>query len=169
MAIRKMLRNLRTSVLYAKTPPSRTALSLAIGVGIALGPLPGLHLLVTFALLKFFRLNSIVLLGGVFVHNPWTMIPIHALGLTIGDLLLYGKFASIEGFRSFPWEQFGFFSLFKPIFWQQNRELFLSMLAPFALGSTVMAVVGGVLTYKLALNYLKRNLPDNDHDLLPAP
>lgn len=152
------IQKIRQNVLYARTPPKKTALSLAIGIGLAFGPLPGLHLIGAFVLTRVFRLNGLVMVTGVFVHNPWTMIPIHGLGLVLGDLLLHGHLASIENFQMFPWEDIGFFTLFKREFWQTNGQVFLTLLPSFLIGSTISALVTGISTYQITVRYLTRNL-----------
>lgn len=168
MAFRKTLRKIRQNILYAKTPPKITALSLALGIGIALGPFPGFHFFLVFILLKFCRLNNIVLLGGVFLHNPWTMIPIHALGLMVGDLILHGHLASVDTLSAVPWKEFGFLSLFQKQFWDQNGESFLKLLLPFGIGSSLIGVLSGIFSYYTALQFLRRRLPDEFRQSPPS-
>jgi len=153
------IQKIRQNVLYARTPPKKTAISLALGVALAFGPLPGLHLISAFMLTRFFRLNGLVMVTGVFVHNPWTMLPIHALGLVLGDLLIYGHLASIESFQLFPWQEIGFFTLFKASFWQSNGEIFLIILPSFLLGSCITALITGAFTYQVTWRYLSRSHP----------
>lgn len=161
MGISKALGMMRDKILYAKTPPKLTALSFALGVAIAMGPFPGLHVVTGLLLLKVWRLNSVVLFTGIFIHNPWTMIPIHTLALAIGDLLLYQEFATLDKFSQFPWKELGFFTFFEGEFWQAHGDLFLGLLAPFVVGSLVLALVCAIASYKLSLHYLMRKISDD--------
>lgn len=156
MGIRKTARFIRNKIVHADTSPHVTALSFAIGIVIALGPFPGLHIISGLILLKFWKLNNVVLFSGIFVHNPWTLIPIHTFALALGDLILYQRFATLDKFSQFPWQEFGFFTFFKGEFWMKNGDLFLSILPPFFVGSLVLSAAGGIFAYRSALRFLLR-------------
>ena len=138
---------IRTEIKRSASSPKVTALSMAMGVGLAFGPLPGLHILIGFVLARILRLNPIVMLLGIFFHNPWTMVPIHLTGLLLGDLLVYGHFESIAKFQAFPWHEIGFFNLFDRSFWLDNGPILRSFIKPFLLGSSLLGIATGLASY----------------------
>lgn len=64
------LQRIKKEILQADTPPRITAISMAVGVALAFGPLPGLHLLLGFLLNRIFKLNAVIMLVGILIHNP---------------------------------------------------------------------------------------------------
>ncbi len=153
------LSRVRHALLYADTPPKLTAASMAVGVALAFSPFPGVHLVAAFLLSKIFRLNPVVVLIGSMIHNPWTMLPIHAFGLMVGDLMLYGHLESVELFRAFPWDELGVATVFKLSFWSQNGDVFLEMLRPFFIGSFAVSAILGLFAYRLTLKFVKYAKP----------
>ena len=135
-------------------------MSLGLGVGLAFGPFPGLHVLIGMIASRLYRLNSVVVLLGTFFHNPWTMIPIHISGLMVGDLLLHRDLRSLQQFKKFPWGDLGLFTVFDGAFWTTNGPILLTFIKPFILGATLMGVLSGLISYKLTLQFLKRNQED---------
>ena len=120
------------------------ATAFAIGVFIGMSPLLGLHTILGLLAAWLFRLNRIITLVGVFVTNPWTIVPIYSFGTWVG--------ANIIGIDNIlpeiDWSHItiiGFFKEFRPL------------LLPFLIGNTVIgiasAVVSYVLIYKAAKNY----------------
>lgn len=120
------------------------ATAFAIGVFIGMSPLLGLHTILGLLAAWLFRLNRIITLVGVFVTNPWTIVPIYSFGTWVG--------ANIMGMDNIlpeiDWSHMtiiGFFKEFRPL------------LLPFLIGNTVIgiasAVVSYVLIYKAAKNY----------------
>jgi len=150
---------MRDEVLHARTPPKITAASMAVGVGLAFSPFPGVHLLVAFIVSKLFRLNPVVVVVGSLIHNPWTMLPIHLFGLMVGDMMLYGHLESVDLFRAFPWSDLGFSTLFSAGFWSQHGHLFLSLLRPFFLGSLAVSGVLAAVAYKATRKALRYAAP----------
>ena len=120
------------------------ATAFAIGVFIGMSPLLGLHTILGLLAAWLFRLNRIITLVGVFVTNPWTIVPIYSFGTWVG--------ANIIGIDNIlpeiDWSHItiiGFLKEFRPL------------LLPFLIGNTVIgiasAVVSYVLIYKAAKNY----------------
>ena len=142
--------------MQAETPPHITAISMAVGVSLAFGPLPGLHLLVGFVVNRIFRLNPVVMLAGILAHNPWTMIPIHLTGLFTGDLVLYQKLVSAARFKSLPWDEFGFLSIVNGSFLAEHGQALASFLVPFVVGHLILSALSGAVAYKLTHMLAKR-------------
>jgi len=151
---------IKKEILHSSSTPRVTALSMAIGVSLAFGPIPGLHLLTFFIINKVFKLNAVVMLLGILVHNPWTMIPIHLLGLFLGDMLLYQELVSGEQFKLFPWGQLGITTLFNGPFWELNGPLLLTFLKPFMVGSTASAIIFGLTSYYFTFKFCSRSEPE---------
>lgn len=120
------------------------AIAFAIGVFIGMSPLLGIHTVLGLLAAWLFRLNRFITLIGVFVTNPWTIVPIYSFGTWVG--------ARIMGMDNFipeiDWSHItllGFLKEFRPL------------LLPFIIGSTVVGIVSAVLSYiliyKAAKNY----------------
>ena len=150
------LKRFKNEILKSNASHKVTALSLAIGVWLAFSPFPGLHLVITFIILRVFKLNGMVLLAGVLIHNPWTMIFIHLSGLSMGDLILSGSLESLEQFKLFPWDELGLRTAFSLDFWRENGGLLKGFVKPFVTGSIVLASGLSYSAYRLTLRFLRR-------------
>src|SRR4029453_4322399 len=119
-----------------------------VGVFLAFSPLVGLHTLLGLAIAFVFGLNRVALLIGLFVNNPWTLIPIYIAAGYIGGLLV-----GYPGQGALP--DFGWNQLWRMKYWGggggEGR-----LLIPVAFGSLIMSVVFAVLSSPLALYLLKQ-------------
>ncbi len=149
------VKRFKNEIFQAGTPPRTTAISLALGVWLAFSPIPGLHFVIAFLAARFFKLNVVMLVLGVMIHNPWTMLPIHMLGLTIGDLVLTGHLQSIELFRQFPIGELGLVNLFRHSFWHEYGPTFSHFLRPFVVGHLIMNTVLALVCYRYTLFLLR--------------
>src|SRR2546422_11400139 len=75
-------------VLVLEDTPERIALGFAVGVFLAFSPFLGLHTLLGLTLAFLFGLNRVAVLVGLFVNNPWTLVPIYAAATYIGGIFL---------------------------------------------------------------------------------
>jgi len=151
------LKRIKKEILQSDAGPKRTAISLATGVALAFSPFPGLHLISLIILIKAFRLNGVVSLAGVLIHNPWTMVLIHFAGLALGDLVLHGNLAILANFQLLPWNEIGLTTIFMKSFWVDNGVVLKSIFLPFLVGSSILSLVFGTLSYRMALGLLTRN------------
>ncbi len=127
--------------------PERIARAFALGVFLAFCPLIGLHAFLGFFFAFFFGLNRAALFLGVFINNPWTLVPIYAAGTYLGGLLI--------GFPSRPaLPSFGLQSIWSSSFWTQLAGQW-NLLKPMMLGSTVLSIVVSAFAY-IATLYLIR-------------
>jgi uncharacterized protein len=127
--------------------PERIALAFALGVFLAFSPLLGLHTFLGLLFAFFFGLNRIALLLGVFVNNPWTLIPIYAAGTYLGGLLV--------GFPSRPpLPHFDLQSVWSSRFWVQLAGQW-HLLTPLLLGSSILSVLAAALSYAAALYFIR--------------
>jgi len=121
--------------------PHRIALAFAIGVFLAFTPLLGLQTILALLLAFLLGLNRPAVLVGVFVSNPWTLVPIYTFAAWIGGLIV-GSPAS----ATLP--HFGWGDLVRGDFWLgllRNWELF----KPFLLGSGILSIAAAFPSYLL--------------------
>lgn len=139
MALRDKLRE----VLRVKEPPRKVALSFAMGVFIGMSPLLGLHTVLGIALPPLLRLNPFVTIIGVYVTNPWTIVPIYTFATWFGALLL------------------GVEKIIPRIDWNDMSLSRLGgemshLLAPFVFGTTVVGLISAVAGYVIVYQALRR-------------
>jgi len=128
--------------------PERIALAFAVGVFLAFSPLLGLHTVLGIAIAFIFGLNRVAVLLGVFVNNPWTLVPIYTAGAYLGELLV--DLPPAPGYPDFGWSR-----LWTARYWV-DLAAHWRLLVPVALGSTVLAVLVALLSYPLALYVLRQ-------------
>lgn len=123
-------------ILAVKDSPRRIAASFAVGVFIGMSPLIGIHTLLGMAVAWQFRLNKFVTLIGVYVTNPWTIVPIYTFGTWLGVRLM-----GIDSIvPSIDWSSITFLGILGSL-----RPLVL----PFVIGSTLIGLVSAVIGYFL--------------------
>jgi len=120
------------------------AIAFAIGVFIGMSPLLGIHTILGLLAAWLFRLNRLITIVGVYVTNPWTIVPIYSFGTWIG-----AKIIGMDNLiPAIDWSHITFVGFFKE---------FRPLLLPFLIGNTaigiVSAVVSYILIYKAAKNY----------------
>lgn len=130
MALRDKLRE----VISTNDSPKKIALSFALGVFIGMSPLLGLHTILGIGAASLFRMNRFVTVVGLFITNPWTMVPIYTFSTWFGAKLL------------------GVDKIIPPLQWQHVSCSYLFnevsfFLWPFVCGSTVVAVISAVIGY----------------------
>jgi uncharacterized protein len=127
--------------------PERIAFAFALGVFLAFSPLIGLHTLLGVIFSLMFGLNRFALLLGVFINNPWTLVPIYAAGTYLGGLIV--GFPRITSFPSFQWSL-----LLNGSFWVHLASQW-SFLKPLLLGSSILSVLAAGLSYLIALRIIR--------------
>lgn len=75
-------------ILTVKESPLRLSVSFAIGVFIGMSPFLGIHTVLGIICAYLFRLNKFVTIVGVYITNPWTIIPIYTFSTWFGAKLL---------------------------------------------------------------------------------
>ena len=142
----KILRFLRRLVALEDTP-ERIARAFALGVFLAFSPLLGLHIFLGVIFAFLFGLNRIALLLGIFVNNPWTLIPIYSAGTYLGSLLV--GFPARPNLPSFDWQ-----TIWSSSFWLQLAGQW-HLLKPMVLGSFILSIFVSAFSYITVL-YLVR-------------
>ncbi len=131
-------------ILAVKEPPRKVASAFAVGVFIGMSPLLGIHTLLGILLAWQLKLNKLVTLVGVYVTNPWTIVPIYSFGTWAGAKIL------------------GMERIIPPMDWSHMtlkllvRE-FEYILVPFVVGSTIIGAISAVISYFLMYWAVKRN------------
>lgn len=121
-------------ILYIKDSPHRLAKSFALGVLIAISPFLGLHTLMGIAACFLFRVNKFVLFVGVYVTNPWTIIPIYTFSTWVGALLVGADLTGLH----VDWRDMSLMTLVRDI---------KPIILPFFVGSTVVSIVAAPPAY----------------------
>ena len=136
-------------VLHLGDSPQRTALAFALGTFIAFSPTYGLHTLTALFCAWAFRLNLVAVLGGTFINNPWTILPIIGSTMGVGLLLVPVGVAPVIDWNDFAsrmlWDQF-------LMLWRQFRPYLL----PFVLGHLVTGIIATGVAYIIAYQAILR-------------
>jgi hypothetical protein len=132
LALRDKLRQ----VIGVKDSPRKIALSFGIGIFLGMSPLLGLHTLLGILAAWVFRLNKFVTLVGVYVTNPWTIVPIFTFATWLG-----GRLLGLEHILpDINWRDMGISELMRDL---------EPILPPFIVGSVFLGLVCGVIGYAL--------------------
>jgi uncharacterized protein len=121
--------------------PERLAGAWALGIGIGLSPLFGLHTVIALVLAVVLRLNKVDVLLGTLIINPWT-------------LPVYFPSAVIVG-RSVTGVRIPHFALPHPeaflhlAVWRHNAPWLRSVLLAWGVGATIVSLLSAAGTYLL--------------------
>lgn len=131
-------------IISVKESPRKIALAFALGVFIGMSPLLGIHTVLGILMAWIFRLNKFVTVVGVYVTNPWTIVPIYTFGTWVGAKLL------------------GIDRLVPDIDWAHLtvKELLHTLgplLLPFIVGSTLLGVLSGGISFFLVYRMVKKS------------
>ena len=123
--------------------PERVALAFSVGVFLAFSPLLGLHTILGLTIAFVFGLNRAAVLIGVFVNNPWTIVPIYTAGAYLG-WFLFGTPAA-PALPDMQWSH-----IWTTGFWR-NILTNGSVVKPLLLGTTILSFLAAAASYPLAL------------------
>ncbi len=130
-------------IVMINDPPHRVALSLGVGLFIGMSPFLGLHTIIGIAAAWIFKLNKFVTIVGVYVTNPWTIIPIYAFATWFGAKLLNIQ----EIIPDINWAEASL---------SQIANEMKSLLAPFLLGTTLLGLISGIAGYMIIYILMNR-------------
>ena len=132
-------------LLHTHDSAERTALAFALGVFIAfLPPVPWFHTLIALLLAFIFRLNRVATLLGTYVNTPFTFLPLIAVEISLGLLIVGGKEPP-----DIVWHQFDS--------WQGWKDAAVELkpfLAPMLIGSFLLGLVAAAIAYYVALKLI---------------
>ncbi len=123
--------------------PERIALAFSLGVFLAFSPLLGFHTILGLTIAFVFGLNRAAVLIGVFVNNPWTIVPIYTAGAYLG-WYLFG-FPTPPTLPDLSWNNLWHFGYWRSLFKEAR------VLRPLILGSTILCFVAAGVSYPLSL------------------
>jgi uncharacterized protein (DUF2062 family) len=135
-------------LLMLEDTPERIAKAFALGVFLAFSPLIGLHVLLGFTVPFVFQLNRLAFLIGVFINNPWTLVPIYGAGIYLGGLII--GFPTSLTMPSLEWDSFWSASFWKSVSSQWH------ILKPMVLGSFILSILFSAISYFSALYLLRQ-------------
>jgi uncharacterized protein len=148
---RALFRRWLDALLHIDDTPERTAAAFALGVFFGFSPFLGLHTLLGILFAFLLNLNRVAVMLGVYTNLPWFLAPYYAF-VTVAGTTITGDRVP-PGFKA----QFGALfdhSLFAAEFWDHLITLLKPLLWPYAVGSTVGALVLGAVAYPVALAFV---------------
>jgi uncharacterized protein (DUF2062 family) len=155
---RRRWKILLLDLLGREEPPERVAAAIGLGVAIGFSPFIGLHLGLALALAFLLGLNKIDTVLGTFCGNAPTWTPVFPLGYRLGRAILgYDR-------RAVPRPNWGALLhsdvtwVFHPV--QTAHKVFggrafVPRLESFLLGTTLLAILIGLLAFGVALAVLR--------------
>ncbi len=150
--IRKIIRFL----VQADGSPERLAFAFSLGVFLGFSPLLGLHTLLGLALAIVLRLNKLVVLVGVYLNNPWVILPFYGLSMLVGvHITGTPPGASTWGELLARLAEVGVTTLFQADFWNWAASQW-KLLIPFFVGSFVLCTAMALAAFPLTLWILRK-------------
>jgi len=140
LAFREKLRQ----ALSVRESPKKIASAFALGVFIGMSPLLGIHTVLGIGVAWALKLNRLVTLVGVYVTNPWTIVPIYTFGTWLGTLVLGVDHLMPE----VDWAHLTFKSLLGD---------FRPLLMPFLVGNTLLGLVSSIIGYVVIFHAVRKN------------
>jgi uncharacterized protein (DUF2062 family) len=126
-----------------KDTPHRISIAFALGVFIGMSPLFGVHTLLGLAAAYVLKLNKLVTIVGVYVTNPWTIIPIYTFSTWVGAKCL-GMNKIVP---AIDWSTITFSTFIKDLG---------PLLEPFIVGTVIISIISSVASYIIIYRLIKR-------------
>jgi uncharacterized protein (DUF2062 family) len=142
MSRRPRLRDRFGQLLTIDDTPHRIAVTFAVGLFLGISPFLGFHSVIALAFAWAFRLNRVVIFTGVFVTNPWSIVPIYTFCTWIGTLVLGTENIT----AGFDWKSLGIVDLYK----------LGALLKPFFVGTLLVGLISSVLGYFVIRTAVKK-------------
>jgi uncharacterized protein (DUF2062 family) len=158
---RSLVRKWLSALLHIDDSPERTAAAFALGVFFGFSPFLGLHTVLGIVFAFMLNLNRVAVLLGVYANLPWVIGPYYAISTMVGAQIMGRRVP--RGLDAQLRELFGL-SLFQGEFWQSLAVVMKPMLWPFAVGSTLGAVLLAAAAYWVALAFVRSR--QRLHDLM---
>jgi uncharacterized protein (DUF2062 family) len=121
-------------ILQVRDTPHRIALAFAFGVFLGMSPLIGLHTVSAFLIASLLNLNRLVALVGVYITNPWTIIPIYTFCIWVGARLV----GITRILPAVDWSALSFMTMMSEL---------KHLIIPFLVGTIVVGSVSAVVSY----------------------
>jgi uncharacterized protein (DUF2062 family) len=163
-----LLARVRTRLIKAvgvHDTAERLAAAWALGIGIGLSPLMGLHTVLALVLAVVFRLNKLDVLLGTLIINPWTFTVYFPAAVLLGRQITG---VQIPRFI-LPHPE----ALLHVAVWRDNAPWVQSVLLAWGTGAVIVAVLSATATYFLLLRLIRvhraRHLRRHDSDGAARP
>src|SRR5437763_8026464 len=148
---RDLIRRWLDRLLHIEDTPERTAAAFALGVFFGFSPLLGLHTLLGIAFAFLLNVNRVAVLLGVYSNLPWIIAPYYAFTTMAGAAITQHPIP--PGFRNQLAALFER-SLFQAEFWHRLGVLLRPLLWPYAVASTLGALLLAGCAYPLPLAFV---------------
>ncbi|NOZ69178.1 MAG: DUF2062 domain-containing protein [Deferribacteres bacterium] len=122
------------SIFQVQETPHRIALAFAIGVFWGFSPLLGLHTIGAFITAWLLGLNKLVTIVGVWIGNPWTLVPVYTFCLWLGAKMVGIK----QIIPEINWNELSVTHMISELGY---------LLKPFFIGSMTVSIVFGLASY----------------------
>jgi uncharacterized protein (DUF2062 family) len=130
-------------ILGVKDTPHRISIAFALGIFIGMSPLFGIHTLLGLLVAYLFRLNKLTTIVGVYITNPWTIIPIYTFSTWVG-----AKCLGVDKLLpDIDWGNITFSALMKDLG---------PLLMPFLLGTVIIGAFSSVISYIIIYHLVKK-------------
>ncbi len=159
-ATREMLRGWAEALLHIDDTPERTAAAYALGIFFGFSPFLGLHTILGVGLAFVLRLNRVAVLLGVYSNLPWIIGPYYTIA-TMGGAVLTGTQLP-AGFRERLAEA-SHLSFTDPALWKHIGSILEPLLWPYAIGSSVGAILIAAIAYPVALAFVRTRRRHKHH------
>lgn len=146
-ATRNLVRRCLDALLRIDDTPERTAAAFSIGVFFGFSPFIGLHTVLAVGIAFIFRLNRVAVLLGVYSNLPWIIVPYYTFATIVGAMLTRQRLP--PGFRDRLADLFDL-SFHDWSFWRQVGALLEPLVWPYAIGSSIGAVMLAGASYPVA-------------------
>jgi len=130
-------------VIRLSESPHKIALAFAAGVFIGMSPLLGLHTLIGFAVVWIFRLNPFAVLAGVYITNPWTIVPIYTFSTWVGTQCLGLE----QIIPEIDWSNLSLINLLNDL---------EPLLMPFIVGTFMIGTLASIISYIIIYKAAKK-------------
>jgi uncharacterized protein (DUF2062 family) len=119
----------------------RLAAAWALGIGIGLSPLIGLHTVLAIVLSVVFRLNKVDVLLGTLIINPWTLPVYFPAAVLLGKRITGVHLPRL----ALPHPE----ALFHAAVWRDSAPWLQSLLLAWGTGAAIVAVLSATTIYLL--------------------
>jgi hypothetical protein len=116
--------------------PHEISLAVAVGIFVAFIPLFGSHTLTAIALASLFRVNTLIVLLGTQISNPFTFPFQLFISAEVGSLILNGRFLEIKLSRDVNYLQ--------------------QFIVPILIGSLLLGICSSVLSFLVVKGMLRK-------------
>ena len=139
------------AILHLDEEPSRLAASMAVGVFIGITPFFFFHTLLAVLVALVFRLNVAATITGAWVNLPWFAPFVYGFCLKLGEVLLSGNASLAWSPGDLVRAAAAYRNVSPAALWRMLWDMLFVASKPLFVGTTLVGVVLGVVTYFVTL------------------